>query len=366
MKVASIEIIHIEIPLKRPFETSFGRIDRRPSLIVRMRSDDGTTGIGESSVLSVPMSEPETTASGYAFLKEYAPSLLGAEVCDGFDVTALYPHDSHPVTRIGFESAYLDLLARSKGITLAGQFGASRKSVELGESASLRDSFDEVAAEVAEFIEQGIRRIKIKIAPGRDVALVEHLTKRFPGRRFGVDANAVYTSADVPLLARLAAYDVLFVEQPFSPEDLDSHAALRSRGIPVCLDESVGSLADCERALEKGACDLINIKPARIGSFAESRRIYDVCTAARIRLFGGGRLETGIGKSTNAAFYALEGFNEASDITPPSEYLESDIISPAFGIQDGGHPISDGPGLGVSIDEEKLRAYERDRVEIAR
>ena len=121
------------------------------------------------------------------------------------------------------------------------------------------------------------------------------------------------------------------------------------------MDETIRSLSTCKRAVEEKACDVINIKPARIGSFKESRRIYDFCVRKGINLFGGGRLETGIGKTSNAAFYALPGFNEASDITPPQDYLEYDIITPPFRVRNGICTLSNLPGLGITVDQEILK-----------
>ena len=362
MKITSLELIYIEIPLKRPFETSFGSISERPAIIVKVVADNGTVGYGESSPLSVPISEPETVESGMTFLSAQATALVGIEVTPAFDVTTLYPNTSHPVSRIGLEAAYTDLVAQSLHISLAELFGARRTSLPLGESVSLRDSVEEMKEEVRQFIADGAQRIKLKIAPGRDIEVVEQIRAEFPDVSLGVDANAAYTATDIPLLSKLARSDIAFIEQPFEAHDLEAHAALRSKGLMVCLDESVGSLDDCRSAVEKGACDMINIKPARIGSFREAKRIHDACINAGIRLFGGGRLETGLGKTANAAFYALSGFTDASDITPPSAYLEMDIIEPPFAIKEGMYSIPSTAGLGVAVHEEAVNRYEKERV----
>jgi len=80
-----------------------------------------------------------------------------------------------------------------------------------------------------------------------------------------------------------------------------------------------------------------------------SKEIHDYCHEKGIKLFGGGRLETGIGKTMNAAFYALPGFTDASDLTPPSEYFEEDIIDPDFSLSKGSYASLEGVGLGVRI-----------------
>ena len=357
MNISKIDLFNICIPLIRSFETSFGCIKERPAIIIKMTADDGAVGYGESSPLSVPISEPETASTGMAFLREYAPKLLGAPIASDYDITALYPSDTHPVSRIGLEGAYLDLLARAVKVTIAEYFGASTPRVPAAESASLRDTPEEVIHEVEEYLTHGVKRIKVKIAPGQDRSIIDAVHRAFPGLCFGLDANMAYSKDDIAHLGSFSADHITFIEQPFHADDYESHALLRQEGLTICLDETVRDLETCRKAITFGSCDMVNIKPARIGSFAEAKRIHDECVASGIRLFGGGRLETGVGKTMNAAFYALSGFTEASDITPPTEYLLADIITPPFSIFGGYYDIPTGPGIGVSVDEEVMKNF---------
>lgn len=355
MNISRIELFHIEIPCLKPFETSFGVISSRPALIVKMYGDEGVVGYGESSPLAVPISEPEVVSDALRLLPPILTSLVGASVDDAFDVTAVSTQAQYPVSLIGVEGAYLDLLARSKGIPMGAQLGATRPTVLLGESVGLCASTTELLNEVEKYVNAGILRIKLKIAQGRDIELVRAVREAFPSLYLGVDANADYTSAHVEHLSALAAYNLVFVEQPFAAGDIESHVQLQKRGVPICLDESIDNLASCVRAVEAGACDMINIKPARIGSFKESRAIHDYCVEAGVKLFGGGRLETGVGKTMNTNFYALPGFTEASDITPPRDYLETDIVSPPFVLSDNAYALSAAPGLGLEVDDAVLQ-----------
>lgn len=357
MKIKQAELFHIRIPCIHPFETSFGVIDYRPALIIRLTSDTGLIGYGESSTLDVPISEPETTTEAVVMLKEKLPTLIGLPVEDSFDIVSLYANSRYPVSLFGIECAYLDLLAQMKGISLHRLFGATRSRVIAGESVGLQPSINMLLEAVEAYVKAGFSRIKIKITRGRDIEIVQAVRTAFPPLCLGVDANSAYTSEDVAYLTNLAKYDLVFVEQPFQADDYESHARLRQKGVRICLDETIRDLKTCERAVKEKACDTINVKPARIGSFRESRRIHDFCVREGIHLFGGGRLETGIGKTSNAAFYALPGFTEASDITPPQDYLESDIITPPFRVRDGMYTLSNLPGLGITVDEEILKRF---------
>lgn len=357
MQIKRIELFHIAIPCIQPFVTSFGTIETRPALIIRMISDAGLVGYGESSTLDVPISEPETTEDAAGRLIEILPRLIGISLSREFDFSNVYSDALHPVSLFGIDAAYSDLLARTEGLPLRAFFGATNNTIRIGESVGLKDSLDAVTAEIAHHQSRGITRIKVKIAPGRDLEIVEAVRSTFPHLSFGADANAAYTASDVEHLARLKEYDLAFVEQPFSADDLDSHARLRRAGIRICLDESVRDLSSCKKALQAEACDMVNIKPARIGSFKESKAVHDVCHVNGIALFGGGRLETGVGKSANAHFYALPGFTDASDITPPAEYLEQDIATPAFSGVNGIHTLTDAPGSGIELREDALEKY---------
>ncbi len=355
MTIQRAEIFHIKIRMPHPFETSFGVIADRPAVIVKLTSDSGLVGYGESSTLDMPMSEPETTAEAVALLQKKLSPLIGMPINKDLDVVKLSADDRNPVSFFGIEGAYLDLVAQSQNISLHHFFGAVQSKVEAGESVGLHPSLGEVLAEVEKYVSAGLSRVKVKIAHGRDLDIIREVRNAFPSLCLGADANTDYTRGDIDHLAKLAEYDLAFVEQPFKADDYASHAALRRTGIKICLDETIRDFETCRRAIQEKACDMVNIKPARIGSFRESKKIHDLCVENHIPLFGGGRLETGIGKTANAAFYALPGFTEASDITPPQDYLESDVIIPPFEVKEGIHEISNLPGLGVTINEEKLK-----------
>lgn len=357
MNIRKIELLHISIPLLTPFETSFGKIAERPALIIRIEGDDGIFGLGESSPLSVPLSEPETVNRALPLLKGILPKLIGLPIEEGIDIRESYKDVNAPVSLIGIEGAYLDALAKKRGVSVAALIGGTRSRVELGESVSIYESASEVLHAIERYHEKGVERIKVKIAPGHDIEVMRAARERFPNLSLAADANAAYGPGDISWLAELASLNLAFVEQPFGAEDLESHQALRAQGVPIALDESVVSLESGINAVEQDACDFINIKPARIGSFSEAREIHDYALVHGIGLFGGGRLETGVGKTMNAHFYALTGFTGASDITAPKEYLGTDICKPPFEITDSYHNISASPGLGIDLDEEALMPY---------
>jgi O-succinylbenzoate synthase len=198
--------------------------------------------------------------------------------------------------------------------------------------------------EVAGYLAAGYVRIKLKIQPGWDVEPVRAVRERFGDDvLLQVDANTAYTLADARHLARLDEFGLLLMEQPLPEEDVLGHARLATVvRTPICLDESITSARTAAAAITLGACQVINIKPGRVGGYLEARRIHDVAAAHGIAVWCGGMLETGLGRAANVALAALPGFTSASD-----RYYQSDITEP-FVLRDGHLDVPDGPGLGVT------------------
>jgi O-succinylbenzoate synthase len=171
-----------------------------------------------------------------------------------------------------------------------------------------------------------------------------------------VDANQAYRPGDEVRLAELDEFGLLLIEQPFGRRELLAHARLAQRlRTPVCLDESIASLADAAVAIAIGACGVINIKPARVGGYLEARAIHDLCQAQGIPVFCGGVLESGVGRAANLALAALPNFTLRGDISATSRYFRRDITQP-FELHQGMLEIPAGPGSGAEIDFDALRA----------
>src|SRR5437660_12000594 len=155
-----------------------------------------------------------------------------------------------------------------------------------------RISLPELLDAVAAYLEQGYRRIKLKIEPGWDVEPVGAVRARHPDILLQVDANTAYTLADAPTLARLDAFDLLLIEQPLPEDEVLAHAELARRiRTPVCLDESITSARAAADAISLGACAIVNVKPGRVGGYLEARRVHDGCAANSIPVGCWRRLE---------------------------------------------------------------------------
>jgi O-succinylbenzoate synthase len=259
-----------------------------------------------------------------------------------------------------------DLAARAEGVSLARKLGGEQSSVAVGVSVGLQPTDARLIDVVADYLADGYQRVKVKIEPGRDVDMIDALRARFPNAQLWVDANAAYTLDALARLRRLDGAGLELIEQPLAAGDLAGHARLQTELItPICLDESIVSETAARQALDVGACRVMNLKPGRLGGHAESIRIHDLCRAARVPVWCGGMLESGIGRAHNLALASLPGFTLPSDISASRRYWERDIVVPPFDVAEGRMAVPSGPGIGVEVDEDYVRALTVREVVIA-
>ena len=359
MRVLAVELHRVGIPLVRPFETSFSRQTGRTVLLVRVRTDVGD-GWGECVAMAEPYYSSEYVAGAADVITTYlAPLLLRAEETSAESAARLFsPIVGHRMAKAALEAALLDAQLRASGVSFGAYFGAVRDSVECGVSVGISPEIDELLDEVQGYVDQGYRRIKLKIKPGWDlepVAAVRDLLG--PGALLQVDANTAYTIDDIDHLRGLDAYNLLLIEQPFVEEDIRSHIALaRAISTPVCLDESIVSTEVAIDAIEREATSVINIKAGRVGGYLEAISIHDACVERGVPVWCGGMLETGIGRAANVALAALPGFTLPGDTSASDRYFAEDLTEP-FVLRDGLLGVPTGPGSGVTVREELITSW---------
>jgi O-succinylbenzoate synthase len=362
MKVERAEVRELRMPLRAGFETSFGRVAHREMVIVVLHGE-GFSGYGEAPVALRPHFSPETTVTARHVLRDFLlPALVGRDVHDPADFLAATAWvRGHRMARAGAEAALRDLLAKARGVSMAGALGVppERSRIEVGVSLGIPEdrSPATLVAEVERRVAEGYGRVKLKVRPGFDRAPVEAVRARFPALPLAVDANGAYTRAEAVAAFRpLDAARLLFVEQPLAPDALvDSARVAQELETPVCLDESIASPADLETALALGACRVVNLKPARVGGVTAALAIHDRCRAEGIELWCGGMLETGIGRAHNVALAALPGFTQPGDLSASDRYYEEDLVAPPFTLGPGGTlAVPRGPGIGVEVLADRL------------
>ncbi|NED96279.1 o-succinylbenzoate synthase [Phytoactinopolyspora alkaliphila] len=358
MKITGFELRRVSMPLVAPFRTSFGVATERDVLLVRAASADAE-GWGECVAMSEPLYSPEyVEGAADVMRRSLIPRLLAVADLDPRQVgRVLEPIKGHRMAKAALETAVLDAWLRERGESFGAFLGAVRDRVPAGVSVGIMDTIPQLLDAVDGYLQQGYLRIKLKIEPGWDVAPVRAVRERFGDDvLLQVDANAAYTLADAPTLARLDDFDLLLIEQPLGEDDLRQHAELATLvRTPICLDESIESAKDAADAIAMRATRVVNIKPGRVGGYLEARRIHDVCQANGIPVWCGGMLETGLGRAANVALAALPGFSLPGDTSASDRYYAEDITEP-FVLESGHVRVPDGAGIGVEPLPDVLRA----------
>ncbi|MFF5112096.1 o-succinylbenzoate synthase [Streptosporangium sp. NPDC000509] len=348
MKITGIELRRIKMPLVAPFRTSFGTETERDVLLLRVVTPDAE-GWGECVAMSDPLYSSEYVDGAADVLRRFLIPALPAHV-DAHGVNrALRPFKGHRMAKAALETAVLDAGLRTSGESFASFLGAEADRVPCGVSVGIMDSVPRLLDAVAGYLDEGYARIKLKIEPGWDLAPVRAVRERFgDDLLLQVDANAAYTLADAPHLARLDDFGLLLIEQPLANDDMVQHARLATKiTTPVCLDESIESAEHAAAAITLGACSIINVKPGRVGGYLEARRIHDLARAHGVALWCGGMLETGIGRAANLALAAMPGFTLPGDTSASRRYYATDITAP-FELDEGHLEVPTGPGIGVA------------------
>ena len=355
MRVEAVELRRVRLPLVRPFVTTAAATTARSSVLVRLLTDGGE-GWGECVALDAPHYTSEYVEAAHHALRHHlVPRLLAAGAVAGEAVAqVLGPVQGHPMAKAALEMAVLDAELRAAGRSLAARLGATRTEVDCGVAVGEAPSVGALLDEVAGYLDQGYRRIKLKVHPGADLEPVAAVRARFADVALQVDANGAYSVDQWPLLAALDPFDLLLVEQPVAADDLLGAAEVARRiRTPVCLDESITSAATAATALALGACSVVNIKPGRVGGLLEAVRIHDLCVAAAVPVWCGGMLETGLGRAANLALAALPGFTLPADLSGSARYFPLDLTEPFVPV-DGRLAVPTGPGLGVAPLPEAL------------
>lgn len=360
MKIESITLHHISMPLVSPFETSFGRETDRECVLVEIHSD-GLTGYGECVATRDPGYNYETTGTVLHILKDFiVPLILGKDVADASDFQERVSGiRGHHLAKAGVEMALWDLLGKRAGKSLRELLGGGREKVEVGVSIGIQASSQDLVRSVTDYVQLGYARVKIKIKPGRDVADTSAVRKEFPDLRLQVDANSAYSLDDAKTLAPLDDLNLLLIEQPLFEDDIWDHHKLQERfKTPICLDESILSPRHARYAIEMDACRVINIKAGRLGGLSQGVMVHDLCNKISMPVWCGGMLETGVGRASNLALASLPNFVLPADISASDRYYARDITNERFVLNsDSTIDVPTGPGLGVTINEDALKKF---------
>ncbi|MBT3239737.1 MAG: o-succinylbenzoate synthase [Chloroflexi bacterium] len=357
MKIEKVKLTHVRMTLKAPFETSFGVIDTRDSILVEAYSD-GVIGYGECVADRDPGYAYETSGTAWHILEDF---IIPQVLVKTFEGPTEFPDlvsgiRGHQMAKAGLELALWDLQGKQQGNSLSEMLGGVRDKVDVGVSIGIKSTKEELLEVTANYLDLGYKRIKIKIKPGRDVGDTQAVRGAYPDLKLQVDANSAYTLETAEALMPLDDLGLLLIEQPLSEDDLWDHRVLQQKfKTPICLDESIHDPRHARQALEMGSTKVINIKQGRVGGITHSKAIHDLCQDQNIPVWCGGMLETGVGRAANLALASLPNFKLPGDISATDRYYEEDITEEVFILNsDSTINVPKSPGLGISINQDAV------------
>jgi o-succinylbenzoate synthase len=360
VRIVGAELLELRIPLRDPFATSAGSREARQLLLVRLRGDEGGEGWGECVAGETPAYSYETTETARHLLSRYLlPAMLGREVLGPEEILAPVSWiRGHPMAKAAVEMAAWDLQAREQGIPLWELLGGEADPLDIGAVVGMQPDENALLRKVEEALESGYTQVKVKIAPGRDIAPMRAIRSRLPEAPLAVDANGAYSLADAALFLELDQLGLDLIEQPLAPGDLPGHAHLQEKlETPICLDESIVDRWDLALAIELGALRVASLKVGAAGGLAPARELQRICLEAGLPARCGGMLETGIGRAHALALATLPGFELPCELSNPARYFEKDLIDPGLTYQGGAFRPPEGPGIGVAPDPGRIRAF---------
>ncbi len=361
MKITSVIATPVRVPRPQAFSSSLGVSLDTENAVVEIQTDEGITGLGEISSIW------DRKGRGQA---EDVNDLL-AEALAGqspFDINTIHGlmdsllHRSYPA-KAGIDMALFDIVGKALNAPVYDLLGGRvRDRVLLSHSLSMGPP-GQVAGQAADLVARGYRTVKAKVGMDQkaDIATVAAIREAIgSGAILRVDANMGWRSAKEAIrnIRQLEPYDIELVEQPLHFSDLEGQRLIReSVDTPIMADESVWTPADALACIRAGAVDVFNVYVAEAGGIDPASRIFAIAEAARVPCIIGSMPELGIGTAAQAHLaFAMRNLGYASDVNG-FVYHCDDVINETLTIEDGHLLPPPGPGLGVSLDREKVERY---------
>jgi o-succinylbenzoate synthase len=362
--IRKVTLHRLVMTLNDPFSTSFGTFQDKEFFVIEMEDETGCIGFGESVAFSSPWYSEETVETNKHMMETFLiPLLFDSPIEHPDEVSKRFePIRRNNMAKAALEGAVWDLYAKRRNSPLYIELGGEKQQIDVGISIGIQASTKELLRVVDGFVNEGYKRMKIKIKPGYDYEWLKEVRNHFPDTLLMADANSAYTLKDIETLKRLDDLNLMMIEQPLGYDDIIDHAKLQSQlTTPICLDESIHSFEDARKAVELGSCKIINIKIGRVGGLTESKRIHDYCAEHGISVWCGGMLEAGIGRAHNVALTTLPQFDLPGDTAGSSRYWKKDIIEPEVIVNNGVIQVPNLPGIGYEVNREVMESYRVDK-----
>jgi len=370
MAIRSIRSTIVDVPTVRRHKLSNTSVTAQSYVIVQVQLVNGVEGVGEAATLGGPRWSEESVEAIKANIDAYlAPALLGhrADLIEAAGARMDEAAKRNNAAKAAVETALWDAVGKTLGLPVTALLGgAVRDRVPVLWTLASGDPVQE-AEEAARKLEARLHRtFKVKIgaqAPAADMVRMRHLAQALEGRAtLIVDANQAWDeTTSARCLPELHEMGVALVEQPVPAWNLPAMARLRARpGTPPLLaDECVFDVHDMLAVGAAGAADAVSLKLVKHAGLLGLKRVAAVAEAAGIALYGGCLLESSVGAAAHLqAFATLRTLAWGCEHFGP-QILAGDLVTEPLRFADFDLHLPTGPGIGVTLDPDRMRAYAR-------
>lgn len=366
-RLQGADLYLVKLPMAFSFKTAKTTLAERETLVVRVQSQDGSYGYGECVAFSRPFYTEETLEDSWKFLRQsLVPLLLGPHLGDN-PLKAFHglvdESRRYPMATAALENALLDLFGRQQGRNMVDMVFGERLQETIPMGLALGDiGLADVLSQIQTAVDQGCRRIKLKIKPADGLERLRTVRQAFPHIILAADANGSFAIHQWQDLAAFDELGLACLEEPFSRSDLAVYRDLRKSGqwhiqTPICLDESVLTLDALRGIYDDAAIDILNIKIGRLGGLYNTKAVIDFCRKHHIAFWIGSMVESAISKLLHVQLSALQGVYMAGDLSDSSRYFQEDFTYPDVCFSSGYMKLPTGPGLGAQVLQNRIDAY---------
>jgi muconate cycloisomerase len=372
LRIVRVEVRSTRIGVTRPHQMAIGTTTFQENVVVKLVAEDGTVGYGEAPHMVGHSQRGETPGTVRVALRhKLIPSVLGLDAMsrEGLSRALAAAVPGNLRAKGALVMAAYDLTGRALGTPVYNLLGGLvRDRVPLSWSLPIVDT-EAVVEEGARMVERGWRILKVKIGrpePLDDAAVVLALRKEVGDEiEIRADANQAYDpKTAVRVIRRMEEANPGFVEQPVHRDDLEGMAEVRAQvGVPIMADESAETPEDVVAIWRARAADSVSIYVIGPGGLDRSKRMASIAEACRLRGYVGGALESGIGASAGLHLAASSPAIDLGCEMSGRYLLVDDLTAEPIPMEDGALLVPRGPGLGVTVDEERLERYREGDVE---
>ena len=384
MKITKLETIPIHLPTRRVHQWASLTTPIGVYVIIKLHTDEGLIGLGEAPVLKDWGGDhgkyfgetPQTTV--HIIQDILSPALKGQDPGRFETIHAIMDKavKGYPYCKAAIDAALYDVVGKALQVPAYQLLGGCfRERVSIAHSLGLME-IEKAVTEALEAKSEGVKTIKLKggVDPKRDVELVRQMRAAMgPEMKICVDANQGYPTAKVAVQVTnaMAQDDLFYMEQPV--EGIEAMAEVARRvDTPIMADESAWTPQDVLQIVAQKAADIISIYTTKPGGMFKAKKVAAVAEAAGLLCNVNGSVETGVGNAANLHLAASTAIVALGCVVPVSTpkgkgkegiagiYYQDDIIKEAFEFSDGDILVPSKPGLGIELDDDKLKHYRID------